>query len=120
MKTPFLSTFKTLENSELTKQYIESRLSSMMVDGKLEKKCTNGQISFYIKKLENELSRKTDTSILAHKSPSPTICRTPSQLTFTETEYYQNEITRLYEKLRVITVEMKAIKSFCNKTNFTC
>ena len=29
---------KTLENSELSKQYIESRLSSMIVDGKLEKK----------------------------------------------------------------------------------
>ena len=34
---------KTLENSELCKQYIESRLSSMIVDGKLEKKCTNVQ-----------------------------------------------------------------------------
>ena len=45
---------KTLENSELSKQYIESRLSSMIVDGKLEKKSTNGQTSFHIKKLENE------------------------------------------------------------------
>ena len=59
---------KTLQNSELSKQYMESRLSSMIVDGNLEKKCTNGQTSFYIKKLENELSRKTDTSILSHKS----------------------------------------------------
>ena len=64
---------KTLENPELSKQYIESKLSSMIVDGKLEKKCTNGPISFYIKKLENELSRKTDTSILAQKSPSPNV-----------------------------------------------
>ena len=62
---------KTLENPDLNKQYIESRLSSMIVDGKLEKKCTNGQTSFYIKKLENELSRKTDASILTQKSPSP-------------------------------------------------
>ena len=69
----------------LNKQYMESRLSSMIVDGKLEKKCTNGQTSFYIKKLENELSRKTDTSILAEKSPSPIICRTPLQLTFNNT-----------------------------------
>ena len=61
---------KTLKNPDLKKRYIESRLSSMIVDGKLEKKCTNGQTSFYIKKLENELSRKTDTSILAEKSPS--------------------------------------------------
>ena len=58
----------------------------MIADGKLEKKCTNGQTSFFIKKLENELSRKTDTSILAQKSSSPIICRTPSQLTFSETE----------------------------------
>ena len=41
---------KTLENPDLSKQYIESRLSSMTVDGKLEKKYTNGQTSFYIKK----------------------------------------------------------------------
>ena len=41
---------KTLENLELSKQYIESRLSSMTVHGKLEKKSTNGQTSFYIKK----------------------------------------------------------------------
>ena len=79
---------KTLENSELSKQYIDSRLSPMIVDGKLEKKCTNGQTSFYMEKLEDELSRKTDTSILAHKSLSPIICRTPSQLTFPETEYH--------------------------------
>ena len=41
---------KTLENPELSKHYIESRLSSMIViaDGQLEKKCTNRQISFYI------------------------------------------------------------------------
>ena len=103
---------KTLENSELSKQYIESRLSPMIVDGKLEKKCTNGQTSFYIKKLENELSRKTDESILTQKSPSPIICRTPSRLTFSETEYHKNEITTLYEKLREITTEMKEMKSF--------
>ena len=29
---------KTLENPDLSKQYIESRLSSMIVDGKFEKK----------------------------------------------------------------------------------
>ena len=45
---------KTLENSELSKQYIESRLSFVIVGGKLEKKYTNGQTSFYIKNLENE------------------------------------------------------------------
>ena len=84
----------------------------MIVDGKLEKKCTNGQTSFYIKKLENELSHKPDTSILAQKSSSPIICRTLSQLTFTETKYHQNEITALYEKLREITTEMKVKKSF--------
>ena len=70
----------------LNKQYMESRLSSMIVDGKLEKKCTNGQTSFYIKKLINELSRKTDTSIFAQKCSSPITCRAPSQLTFSETE----------------------------------
>ena len=48
----------------------------MIVDGKLEKKCTNGQTSFYIKKLENELSRKTHASILTQTSPSPIICNT--------------------------------------------
>ena len=84
----------------------------MIVVGKLEKKCTNGQTSFYIKKLENELSRKTDASILTQKSPSPVICKTPSQLTFSETEYHKNEITTLYEKLREITTEMKEMKSF--------
>ena len=103
---------KTLENPDLSKQYIESRLSSMIVDGKLEKKCTNGQTSFYIKKSENELSRKTDASILTQKSPSPMKCRTPSQLTFSETEYHNNEIITLYEKLREITTEMKEMKSF--------
>ena len=65
---------------------MKNRLSSMIVDGKLEKKCTNGQISSYIKKSKNELSRKNNTSILTQKSPSPIICRTPSQLTFTETD----------------------------------
>ena len=84
----------------------------MIVHEKLEKKCSNGQTSFYIKKLENELSRTTDSSLLAQKSPSPIICRTPSQLTFTETEYQQNEITTLYEKLRETTTEMKAMKYF--------
>ena len=73
----------------LNKQYMESRLSSMIVDGKLEKKCTNGQTSFYIKKLENELSCKTDASILTQKSPSAIICRTPSHLTFGENEYHK-------------------------------
>ena len=68
---------KTFENPDLSKPYIESRPSSMIVDGKLEKKCTKRQRSFYIKKLENELSRKTDTSILAQISPSSIICTTP-------------------------------------------
>ena len=85
----------------------------MIVDGKLEKKCTNGQTSFYIKKLENELSCKTDTSVLPQKSPSPIICRTPSQLlAFTKIEFHKNEITTLYEKLREITTEMKEMISF--------
>ena len=61
----------------------------MIVDETLEKKCTNGQTFFYRKKLENELSRKSDTSILAQKSPSPIICRTPSQFSFTETDYQE-------------------------------
>ena len=84
----------------------------MIVEGKLEKKCTNGQTSFYINKLENELSRKTDASILTQKFPSPTIYKTPSKLSFSETEYRKNEITTLYEKLREITTEMKEMKSF--------
>ena len=40
------------------------------------------------------------------------MCRTPSQLTFSETEYHKNEITTLYEKLREIIAEMKGMKSF--------
>ena len=40
------------------------------------------------------------------------ICRTPSQLTFIKTEYHQNEITTLYEKLRELTTETKAMKPF--------
>ena len=36
----------------------------------------------------------------------------PSQLTFPETKYHQNEITKLYEKLREITTKIKAMKSF--------
>ena len=79
-----------MENPELSKQYIENRLSYMIADRKLEKKCTNGQTSFYIKKL-SELSRKTHTFILAQKSPSPIICRTLSHLTLIETEHHQNE-----------------------------
>ena len=64
---------KTLENSELSKQYIESSLSSMIADRKLEKRCTNGKhFSNYTKELEK--SHKTDTSILTQKSPSPIIC----------------------------------------------
>ena len=74
--------------------------------GNQKKKCNDGQ-TFYIKKLENDLSRKTDASILTQKSPSPIICKTPSQLTFSETEYHKNEITTLYEKLREITTEIK-------------
>ena len=35
----------------------------------------DGQTSFYIKKLENELSHKTDASILTQKSPSPIIVK---------------------------------------------
>ena len=87
----------------------------MIVNGKLEKKCTDGQTSFYIKKLENKLSRKTDTSIFTQKFPSSIICRTPSHLTFTETKYHQNEITAPYEKLRELTTEMKAMKSFAKE-----
>ena len=62
----------------------------MIVDGKLEKMCTNGETSFYLNKLENELSRKTDTPILAQRSPSPIICSAPSQFTFTDTTYHEN------------------------------
>ena len=36
----------------------------------------------------------------------------PSQLTFNETEYHEYEITKLYEKRRELTTEIKAIKSF--------
>ena len=39
---------KILENPNLSKQYKKCRLSSMIVDGKLENKGTNGQTSFYI------------------------------------------------------------------------
>ena len=86
----------------------------MIKDGKLEKKCTNGQTSFYIKKVENELSHKTDTSILGQKSPSPVVCRTSSQLTFTETEYHQNEITSLYQKLRELNCRGESDEIVCN------
>ena len=80
---------------------------------KVEKKCTNGQTSYYIEKLENEQTRITDTYILAQKSPSPVICRTPSQFTFTKTKYHENELlTSLCEKLREVATEMKTIKSF--------
>ena len=65
-----------------------------------------------MKKLENELSCKTDTSILAQKSSSPMICRTPSQFTFTNTQYIKNKSMLLYEKLRELTAEMTAIKCF--------
>ena len=75
----------------------------------MRKKYANRQTSFYLKKSENELSCKTDTSILAKKSPSPIICRTSSHLTFTKTEYHQNEITSLCKEL---TREMKAMRSF--------
>ena len=68
---------KTLEKPELSKQHIESRLQSVIIDGKLEKKWANGQTFFYINKLENEQSHKTDTSILAQKCPSLITCRTP-------------------------------------------
>ena len=34
---------KIQKNPELSKQYIESRLSSMIVDGKLKKKCANSK-----------------------------------------------------------------------------
>ena len=68
--------------------------------GNQKKKCTDGQ-TFYIKKLEN------DASILTQKSPSPIICKTPSQLTFSETKHHKNEATTLYEKLREITTEIK-------------
>ena len=83
---------------------------------KVGKKCTNGQTSYYIEKLENELSRITDTYILAQKSPSPVMCRTPSQFTFTKTKYHENELlTSLCEKLREVTTEMKTIKSFVSE-----
>ena len=38
------------------------------------------------------------------------MCRTSSQLTFTETKYHKNEITTLYEELIELTTEIKAIK----------
>ena len=84
----------------------------MIVDGKLGKKGTNGQTSFYIKKLENELSQKTDTYILAQTSPSPIIYRTPSQFTFTDTVYCENEITSLYKNSENQLQRLAAMKSF--------
>ena len=84
----------------------------MIVYEKLETRYTNGQTSLYIQKSENKLSCKTETFALAQKFPSSVICRTPSQLTFTETEYHENEITLLYEKLRELTTEVTAMKSF--------
>ena len=109
---------KTLENPELSKQYIKiRRLSSMIIDRKIEKKCTNGQTSFYIKISENELSRKAGTSILTQKSSSPIICGTLSQFTLTEIKYEENEITSLYEKLRELNTEIQ-IEIFLNRTNF--
>ena len=99
-------------NLELSKQYIRIRPSSMIEYEKLEKGYTNGQTSLYIQKLENKLSCKTKTSVLAQKFPSLVICRTPSQLTLTETEYHENEITLLHEKVRELTTEMTAMKSF--------
>ena len=49
---------------------------------------------------------------MTQKCLSPIICKTPSQLTFSDIEYHKNEITTLYEKLREITTEMKEMKSF--------
>ena len=61
----------------------------------------------------SRISRITDTYILVQKSPSPVICGTPSQFTFTKTKYHENELlTSLCEKLREVTTEMKTIKSF--------
>ena len=77
----------------------------MIKDGKSEKKFTNGQTSFCIKKLENEL-------YWHKKSPSPITCRTSSRFTFSETEYHENEIKLLHEKLRELTTETTTMKSF--------
>ena len=84
----------------------------MTVDGKLEKKCTNGQTFFYIKKLENWYIYYIKIYyigklIYTQKPPFPIICRTPSQVTFTETEYHSNEIPKLYEELRELTIDIK-------------
>ena len=49
---------------------------------------------------------------MTQESPSPISCKTPPQLTLSETKYHKNVIATLYEKLREITTEMKEMKSF--------
>ena len=61
-------------NDDITMETLEIQITLetldhliIMVDGKLEKNCTNGKTFFYIKKLEKELSRKL-THLLAQIS----------------------------------------------------
>ena len=75
---------------------------------------------FLHKKNRKSTSRKTNTFILAQKSLCPIICRTTSQLTFTETECYQNEITKFYQKTQRNNYRDQSDEIFCSKTDFTC
>ena len=108
---------KELHNSDITSTLIDTRLSTLTIDGKLEIKYSLGKIPYWVKAnnglescksktLENNPKTATYSSLL----PSRLVYETPIIESYKDT--VGNTYHPLEEKANLLKIEVIAMKSF--------
>ena len=107
---------KNLNNSDVTTETIESRLSFLTKKNRIEIKLTNGKSSYFIKD-QTYLNGPIQPNI-SDKS-SPLSCKTFSDVKVIEKQISENvislledKITSLKENVSVLNTEITALRSF--------
>ena len=100
---------RELKNSDITHTLVDSRLSLLTVDGKLEIKYPSGKTCYWIKaELEQDLS-PSKTVGDSSTTPSPLICETP-MISLKESNVKNN--LSLEERINLLNTEVIAMQYF--------
>ena len=105
-----------MNNSDVTAEIIESRLSFLAKKNRIENKLANGKSSYFIKH-QTFLNGPIQPNISDRSSPLS--CKTSSDVKIIEKQISENEIslledkiTSLEENVSVLNTEITALRSF--------
>ena len=101
---------KELHNSNITSTLIDTRLSTLTIDGKLEIKCPLGKASYWVKGNNAPESCKSKTRISSPSLPSPLNYETP--IIKSNKDTVRDTYRSLEGKVNLLNIEIIAMKSF--------